>query len=334
MAAIYKFFIHPDKIKVKMEHIKNILKYEKPQCQRNISEERLSVMEEKIKEHLNPVTPIYFCKLNRKRFVIDGQHRLEVYKKLKELHNEKICIVQIKVDNEQDIENYFQLINDQLPLPDVYRMREDIRNIILKTYDYFTKKYPKSFHNKQKHKKANRPYMWDHVFMSQLTEIVSEDSEYDVMNKFDVKNSQDLIELLENLNKKYSEQDLEFFKCSPKTIERIKKGKMTYFGLFNKNWMDGITNFEDLEPQKPMTNALRFACWNKYIGKDIGKAKCWCCNNLDIWQQQFEAGHVRARNKGGKNVVTNLRPICSKCNREMSDTHMGNFMKKMGYPLK
>ena len=32
--------------------------------------------------------------------------------------------------------------------------------------------------------------------------------------------------------------------------------------------------------------ALKISVWNKYIGEEIGKAKCLCCNITDITQQK------------------------------------------------
>lgn len=331
MSTLLKFFINQDKIKVKKDKIKKVLQYHRPTCQRRISEERINMMKQRFLENFNPITPIYFCKLGNKRWVIDGQHRLATYKELLELHEKDILYIDIHIIDEQEIEKYFHLINDQMALLDVYRQTQDIKTMILETYDYFIKNYSKSFKNKLKYKRCSKPYIWDDVFMGQLTELVNPDNEYDIINKFDIKNSKEFINFLEILNKKYSEQNLDFLGCSSLTLQRIKKGPILYFGLFKNNWMDGITNFENLEPQIELTQSLRFACWNKYIGQDIAKAKCFCCNTIDIWQQQFEAGHVKARNKGGKNNIENLRPICSKCNREMGDSNMFDFMDKMSY---
>ena len=42
----------------------------------------------------------------------------------------------------------------------------------------------------------------------------------------------------------------------------------------------------------PIPKAVKIAVWNKYIGEDIGKSKCTCCNITEITQLKFHTGHV------------------------------------------
>jgi hypothetical protein len=62
--------------------------------------------------------------------------------------------------------------------------------------------------------------------------------------------------------------------------------------------------------KKTIPKSLKIAVWNKYIGEDIGKAKCLCCNLTDITQLKFHTGHVIAEANGGESNIDNLRPIC------------------------
>jgi 5-methylcytosine-specific restriction endonuclease McrA len=66
--------------------------------------------------------------------------------------------------------------------------------------------------------------------------------------------------------------------------------------------------------------------WNKNNGEDIGKAKCYCCKSTDITQTSFHCGHVIAESKGGKTIVSNLKPICQNCNSSMGTKDMNDFM--------
>lgn len=329
--TLFKYFRNNSKIKYRLEKIKDIIKeYEIPKCQRHIDLERLNVMENKFKENFHPITPIYVCKFENKRWIIDGQHRLEFYKMYKELHNEKIPIVEIHTTSEEEVNDYFLIVNDQLRLENVYRIKQDLRDIVLHTADYFYKKYPKSFHNKTRYKKAYSPYMWDDIFMEQLKDLIT-DEEKDIIIKLDIQNSDDFIKRLEDLNIELSKQNANFFQKSEKTLQRVKKNNMLYFGLIKEKWMDSIFEVERPEYDGPLTNTMRFACWNEYIGMDKGSSNCWCCNRSKIYQQQFQAGHIKAKAVGGKNTVKNLRPICSKCNQEMGTKNMLQFMKEMEY---
>lgn len=71
--------------------------------------------------------------------------------------------------------------------------------------------------------------------------------------------------------------------------------------------------------------------WNKYIGRDIGTSKCYCCKTNEITQSHFESGHVKSEHNGGKVNIDNLRPICSECNKSMGTKNMIEFMDMYGF---
>jgi len=72
--------------------------------------------------------------------------------------------------------------------------------------------------------------------------------------------------------------------------------------------------------------ALKIAVWNKYIGEDIGKTKCLCCNITDITQLKFHTGHIISEFNGGLINIDNLKPICESCNKSMSKKNMNDFI--------
>ena len=329
---------------MRFEKISDIMKtnYQTPDCQRKMEEDRISVMKEKIIEKFSPITPIYFCLWNKERYVIDGQHRLEVYSKIKELYNKKIPIIEIAIDGKKEIYEYFLMINDQLPLPDVYREEQDKKEIILETYDYFIKKYPNTFKYGTGIKRNwPKPYIRPDIFMQQITYLIGDTEDYNIYENYNIRNSQEYIDILENLNQKYSEQSGDFFTQTTNTpnenyLKKIKKKKMLYFGMSPKNWMENIVMFPLKMPEsngeEKITQALRQACWVKWMGKNYDP-KCWCCHVNEVTPFHFEAGHVKARAVGGKNTVDNLRPICGFCNKAMGTKNMLQFMKEMNYAI-
>ena len=42
--------------------------------------------------------------------------------------------------------------------------------------------------------------------------------------------------------------------------------------------------------KKYISSTLKRLVWNKWIGEEIGKAKCCCCKTTDIVQMSFHAG--------------------------------------------
>lgn len=73
---------------------------------------------------------------------------------------------------------------------------------------------------------------------------------------------------------------------------------------------------------------LRINVWNKYIGEEIGRSLCLCCEKKYIVQSNFECGHIIAESNGGMTIVDNLLPICSICNKSMKNLNLIEFKKR------
>ena len=80
--------------------------------------------------------------------------------------------------------------------------------------------------------------------------------------------------------------------------------------------------------KKSIPKALKKMVWDKYVGEEIGQAKCFCCKHQNIRQIEFHCGHVKAEVNEGKTNIENLRPICAQCNLSMGSMDMKEFMKK------
>ncbi len=67
--------------------------------------------------------------------------------------------------------------------------------------------------------------------------------------------------------------------------------------------------------------ALRQQVWIQRMGK-VFEGKCpviWCSNTINVFD--FESGHNIPESKGGETTVTNLVPICSRCNKGMGNRY-------------
>jgi 5-methylcytosine-specific restriction endonuclease McrA len=65
--------------------------------------------------------------------------------------------------------------------------------------------------------------------------------------------------------------------------------------------------------------AVREQLWLRDVGK-VFESKCmtsWCKNRMTIFD--YQCGHNVPESKGGKTVLENLVPICSRCNLSMSN---------------
>lgn len=67
--------------------------------------------------------------------------------------------------------------------------------------------------------------------------------------------------------------------------------------------------------------SLRQMVWLRYNSEKF-RAKCqvsWCQNLITPFT--FEVGHNQPESKGGTTTIDNLMPICTSCNRSMSNTY-------------
>ena len=82
--------------------------------------------------------------------------------------------------------------------------------------------------------------------------------------------------------------------------------------------------------KKSIPSTVKRLVWNKNIGEEIGKSKCYCCKTTYITQSSFHCGHVISEAKGGETIVNNLKPICQNCNSSMGSKDMNEFMISLG----
>lgn len=85
--------------------------------------------------------------------------------------------------------------------------------------------------------------------------------------------------------------------------------------------------------KKPIPKALREQVWVTYIGKKF-QSKCyvsWCKNRITVFD--FQCGHNVPESKGGTTDLTNLFPICSRCNLSMGDDFTLIEWMKQSKPL-
>ena len=70
--------------------------------------------------------------------------------------------------------------------------------------------------------------------------------------------------------------------------------------------------------------AVREQLWINTFGEKF-KGKCqikWCNNIITVFD--FTAGHNIPVSKGGSNKLSNLKPICSRCNSSMGNRYTIN----------
>jgi hypothetical protein len=73
---------------------------------------------------------------------------------------------------------------------------------------------------------------------------------------------------------------------------------------------------------RQISKALRKRVWAK-----CADGLCLCCEDEEIDENTFEAGHIVARDLGGQVSIDNLVPICFTCNRSMGTRNFHEYKK-------
>ena len=90
----------------------------------------------------------------------------------------------------------------------------------------------------------------------------------------------------------------------------------------------------DKKYKSKIPQILRMMVWDKYIGENVGKSKCKCCETAEITQMKFDCGHIIAEKNGGKLHIDNMIPICSMCNNSMGIQNYHDFKRKINEFIK
>jgi 5-methylcytosine-specific restriction endonuclease McrA len=80
------------------------------------------------------------------------------------------------------------------------------------------------------------------------------------------------------------------------------------------------TNTEPFIKAK-IPKALREQVWRTHAGT-VFETKCivkWCSNRITAFD--FEVGHNVPESRGGATEISNLRPICGRCNKSMGNRY-------------
>ena len=92
-----------------------------------------------------------------------------------------------------------------------------------------------------------------------------------------------------------------------------------------KTRISGVRKPTNRKRKAHIPKALRIAVWKTHIGLEVGSTLCMICKTNSINQMDFHCGHVIPEAEGGSICLTNLRPVCAKCNLSMGTKNLEEF---------
>ena len=289
--------------------------------QRQLDEERVLQLSSSTIFH----GALSLCYYDSKPTIIDGQHRLKAmllkYDKNTCKDFDVCCHIYWRV-TKNEMYTLFTEINSSKPLilPETRTKGEVLRKIT----SYFKTKFGKFVKsNSDKPRCPNINLLCCQQFIS----------EYGLLD-LDCFILEDEIDRLNEFYKTVSNET--WLRWG---IDNVDKAAGEFFlGLFREfEWIIHLhiclttcKSFKEIEHRsiknkEKITKVIRSDLWKQYF-KDSFNGVCVCCD-YKITYDSFEAGHIVSRMRGGDTKLSNLKPVCGSCNKDMGVMNMLSYIE-------
>lgn len=315
--------------------INNSNKLITPRCQAELNIEKVNEMIQEYKKDkykFKMKDTIIIGVLHDKPFLIDGQHRIEMAKRLikdKSLSNYDIELEDFRfcyyiVNNQKELRELFNSVNKD-SIKNEWWINTDEETQV--NIDKFKMHIKKKFTNKGTFPRSIHQYKYTLNEICQLCKkhnLFNNSDPILLANKIIDKNNELIKKYYTNYNEKnYYSEDI---KC-------IKNNKILFL-LKNVNFLDCFIKNESLFhkkkiKKKSIPKILKDKCWEKNY-KNTLTIQCpipHCGKVLNKYEtSNWHAGHIISESNGGETVVDNLRPICKDCNLSMGKKNWTDYI--------
>lgn len=260
----------------------------------------------------------------KKHVILDGQHRIEVIKKLTNNFNINVQLIQLR--DEKEASSMINMINTHKPY---VQLESNFISIV----DKNLLKY-KSFMSSATKRGPQVP----NFNIDTVDTLLNKHTKW-VTSRF-IREMEVLTEFI-----KANWIDMSISNTSYNKALR-KTGPTFYLGLMrNNSWIDAIiikmrgTNYCDIDyssyPFKlkrySISNAVKDTLWRTHSNNRC-EAMCYIgkCGTM-ISYRTFKVGHVQSVFDGGSSNIYNLRCICHDCNVQMMTQNLEEYKKNIYY---
>jgi hypothetical protein len=287
---------------------------------------------------------IHYCSETNKNYLIDGQHRFNALKCLINKNNYKdikIMIEVIQVELYCELKENYKLINTNTELP---QFPDNIdKSIPERVSNYFFNEYQDIFKTKRK---PARPFINKNDFQEALGFLCLKYKEY-----LDIDICEDTLKnIIIEKNKKMINLNIESYRTKIRKLKKWDDYKLIcdnykfYLGMYNSvnedfifKWIVEIIDEHTGNKIKPkrkkrkIPKQIRANVWSEWIG-DKTTGVCFSCRQNKLQHMtNWECGHIISDKDGGDLSISNLRPLCSTCNKSMGARNMKDYVKEF-YP--
>ena len=321
-------------IRYLFRHIR-LKQLEKPNIQGSLLEDKVKEMYNEYKNNSNlfiAKNKLIVIDLNKKLYLVDGQHRYEMLKQLYEEDNqivEYVIIAWYKFKKMEDTISLFKSLNKDSMKNKNYIKLDDY--VHMKIIDFMTEFRNENGINMFAKTKTTKGYF------KTFEEFKDELYNNDFFN-----NNKTVIELInelslannifyEKLNYEVNFQNNKNIFYKPE-LEKIEQ-KIIY-SMKNTNFIKWFFDQDNIHPchyyktqKETIPQNKRTQCWIRYYGNE-SQGICpisYCQNVIKTGKGGTQIGHIISEKNGGQIQLNNLRPICKRCNCEMGSLNWQDF---------
>ena len=304
----------------------------KPPFQTDLDEDKVEEMIESYDiypEYLIFRNKIVIVITHKNWYVVDGQHRIEMAKRLYETKetNDLLNFCYIEIETDEEMKRLFTQINK-----DSYKISKYISldDFTQNTYDllklYFLD-YKSTFFADKKNK-VNKKYT--------ICEFLDKLMEYKIFEKFT--KVKDLINEIENKNTLFCNkiEYIEYYNDEPSPFYKEEEECIInniIYSLKNNNFIEYLADNNTVPNhtfklnKKYTSPKLVISVWNCYFGNNKNGI-CFICNKkIKAGKNGFVCKPIISYSKGGDDTVENLRPICDFCDKDVGNKNLDDYVK-------
>jgi|SaaInlV_100m_DNA_2_1039680.scaffolds.fasta_scaffold21112_1 5-methylcytosine-specific restriction endonuclease McrA len=273
--------------------------------------------------------------LNDNFYLINGQHRYYILSSLPNYQSLDLTIHIHEVNSLEEMHSVFESVNGSKPVKLCKTSKAQV--IYNGLRKHINNKYNRYVSTKNNPHKPN----------INLDNMVTKLDEKDFVNKLDLKNIDDIINLFEEINNFYKHSGFIDWKSwidrSDFMLNKVsEKGGAypLYLGIYGETheWIDRIMknvlsgedynemNHLSYSKRKHIPKRLKTKVWEKSVTQN--NQKCYTCDVYLNSFLEFECGHKLSVLYGGQNTLENLEAVCSICNKDMGVEDMDTYKQR------
>jgi len=272
-------------------------------------------------------------------WLIDGQHRWSALTRIaNESPNDIVYIQEFRLGTDAvSLGELFRLVNTSVPVPDHLihgSVSESYNDLLTKFGDLFTKRY-KPFlvrTSQPRRPNINLDHLKNVLFRNRSTVLDAFPSAELLFGFVNWVNQKILelyvdVELKDKALSKSSEWPLVLsYDIDYSWVEKQGPGWMHAFRC-NQEPPEIQSAYVTRGKRSAIPRAVRNALWRRDFGERAGVGECFVCSN-EIKQMDFDVGHIQSVAQGGTDDLSNLLPICRRCNLDMGVCNLYEFKEK------